>query len=298
MRTQSSPGSGRKRYAAAMLPLFLLGTLLGPASPTAAQETTAPVAAAEPAPETPAGVQAQDLAATGFMMKCAGCHTIGGGALTGPDLKNAMTYPRQTVWDAIKRMEKSVGPLAGEEVDSLTDFLLSPEAGARLVAQRKQVQMREAASLEPASAEKGRALFFGSTAFSNGGVACGACHQAGGRGGNMAASLEDAFTRLGEQPLLATAENPGFPVMRAIYTSHPVVKQESVHLVKFLEEVSKEPARPAAVPLLMIGGLGAVAVLLLLGKASGARAAGTRARLVAGANSRNARGHQRRRASQ
>jgi len=240
--------------------------------------TPAPDVAAQPAPEPAPAV---DVAAAAYAMKCMGCHTIGGGALSGPDLKSAATYPRQTVLDGIKRMEKSVGPISDEELTTLTDFLLAPDAAARIDAHRQQVQMREAASMAPPNAALGRALFSGRTAFANGGAACAACHQAGGRGGNMAVSLEDAFTRMGAQPLQATTEAPGFPVMRAIYTPRPVTKQEAIHVVKYLEEVSATPAPPARIPMHLAGIGGTVVVLVLLGKSTARRVTGTRARMVA-----------------
>lgn len=245
-----------------------------------AEVAAAPVVPTEAAPQV-------DQGAAAYALKCMGCHTIGGGALTGPDLKNSATYPRQTVIDAIKRMEKNVGPLSEPDVTLYADFLLAADAAERLAAHREQIQMREAASMAPPDARQGEALFFGRTAFANGGVSCAACHQAGGRGGNLAVSLEDAFTRLGAQPLQATAEAPGFPVMRAIYTPLPVTKQEALHLVKYLEEVSADPAPPSKVSLHVAGIGGTVLVLVLLGKSTRRRVAGTRARLVADACRRN-----------
>lgn len=244
----------------------------------------APEVAAEPAPVAAPPV---DAAAAAYAMKCMGCHTIGGGVLSGPDLKNSAGYPRQTVIDAIKRMEKNVGPLSDADVTLFTDFLLAVDAAERLAAHREQVQMREAASMAPPDARIGEALFFGRTAFANGGAACSACHQAGGQGGNLAVSLEDAFTRLGAQPLQATTEAPGFPVMRAIYTPIPVTKQEAMHVVKYLEEVSARPAPPARVSLHLAGVGGTVLMLVLLGRSTRRRVAGTRARLVADACRRN-----------
>lgn len=267
-------------------------TLLAPWA--IAQEPTAPTAVSGEAqvttatPATPAeAATTVDQAAAAYAMKCMGCHTIGGGALSGPDLKNATNYPRQTVIDAIKRMEKNVGPLSEAEVTQFADFLLAADAAERLAAHREQVQMREAASMAPPDARLGEALFFGRTAFANGGAACAACHQAGGKGGNLAVSLEDAFTRLGAQPLQATTEAPGFPVMRAIYTPLPVTKQEAMHVVKYLEAISADPAPPSGVSLHLAGLGGTALVLVLLGKSTAKRVAGTRTRLVADACRRN-----------
>jgi len=285
---------------------FLLGlagavvmlTAIAEEMPAAGTDTTA-VPAGETAPAAPpeqaAATEPEDAVAVVYMLKCMGCHTIGGGALSGPDLKASAGYPRQTVVDAIVRMEKNVGPMAPEEVQQLTDFLLDPAAADRLKAQQQKAALKEAASLEPASAEKGRALFFGHKGFEAGGIGCAACHQAGGRGGNLAASLEDSYTRLGEPSLLATTQNPGFPVMRAIYADKPVSRQEAVHIAKYLEEVSESPSPPASVPLHLAGFAGTVLVMGLLGKATHKRAAGTRARMVAEAQRRaNRRVHSRR----
>jgi mono/diheme cytochrome c family protein len=271
-----------------------------PAAPAVAEalsETAAVDAAPEAAPEPApvAAAETPDASAVAYMQKCMGCHSIGGGALSGPDLKNSAGYPRQTVVDAVKRMEKNVGPLSDTDVASLTDFLLDPKAGERLQAYQQMAAMQEAASLEPPNAAIGRDLFLGSRGFQNRGLACAACHQAGGRGGNLAASLEDSFTRLGEPSLMATSQSPGFPVMRAIYADRTVTKQEAMHLTKFLEEISAEPAPPANVPLHVAGVAGTVAVMLLLGGATHKRAAGTRKRMVAEAQRRtNRRGDSRR----
>lgn len=276
----------RRRHRAVWgLGLILLATWVSaqePPAPTPAvpEVAAAPAVAAEAA-------SPEDQAAAAYAMKCMGCHTIGGGALSGPDLKNAATYPRQTVIDAIKRMEKNVGPLSEADVTLFSDFLLAVDAADRLAAHRERVQMREAASMAPPDARLGEALFFGRTAFANGGAACAACHQAGGKGGNLAVSLEDAFTRLGAQPLQATTEAPGFPVMRAIYTPLPVTKQEAIHVVKYLEEISANPAPPSRVSLHAVGIGGTVLVLVLLGKLICRRVAGIWARLVADASRRN-----------
>lgn len=293
MRSKSSPPNGFKRY---LLSVVLLGCLSAHAAPEEVPEATVVEAVSPPSDEVPATPAPEsppkptDEAAAIYMMKCMGCHTIGGGMLSGPDLKIVSGYPRQTVWDGVKRMEKNVGPLDDAEVDTLTDFLLSPDAATRLEVHRDQARMLETASMAPPNAEIGRALFLGSKTFENGAASCAACHQAGGRGGNLAVSLEDAYTRLGEQPLLATTESPGFPVMRAMYTPRPVTRQEAMHIVKFLEEVSKEPASPTRIPMHLAGIGGSIVVMVLLGKSTSKRAAGTRARMVADAVRQSDRG--------
>jgi mono/diheme cytochrome c family protein len=259
-------------------------------SPTANTDTLTPQALGS-APVDGLPGEAADLAVQLFQRKCIGCHTIGGGALSGPDLKPVATWPRAPLETAIIRMEKSVGPLSPDEVARIADYLLAPDAAERLKSEQERVAMQQAATLEPASPGTGRALFHGERAFAQGGMACSACHVAGARGGTLAASLTDSGTRLGEASLMSTIESPGFPIMRAIYTHHPVSKQEATHLVAYLEELSQEPARQAAaIPLHAIGLAGALAFLASVGWLYRRGPAGTRARLVAMSRSKTRRG--------
>jgi cytochrome c2 len=248
-------------------------------------------AAAEPPQE--------DLAADFYLSRCAGCHTIGEGELSGPDLLPATGWPAPDLAKAVERMEKNVGPMTGDEVASLVELLQDSEVKPRLSAARERQVMEMAATLEPASPAAGEELFHGGRAFANGGVACSACHRAGGpgrvRGGTLAADLTDAATRLGEPALISAAESPGFPLMRASYASHPVTRQEAIHLAAYLEEVDEETgdgraaiaAAPNTAAWIGWGGTGAAALFLaamvLLYRG---RNRGVRARLVRQAHQR------------
>lgn len=250
--------------------ILLLGSFALLEGTSYAQDTAPP----------PSAAPVSDAGAAAFLRACAGCHTIGGGALSGPDLKPASAWPRNNLLDAIRRMEKNVGPLTDEKVNVFADLLASADAAARIKSEQDHLALQQTAKLSPASAAIGEQLFLGHRSFSNGGPACVACHQAKGRGGNLAIALEDAFTRLGEAPILSTCENPGFPVMRAVYGAHPVSKQEATHLVKYLETVSQTPAARRMVPIEGVGFVAAMGFLALAGRGYRDRLRGTRARLV------------------
>ena len=66
-----------------------------------------------------------DRQANLFVLKCAGCHTIGGGKLTGPDLIKSTTFPYEDLIKAIKRMEEKVGPMEESEIKGHADFIKS-----------------------------------------------------------------------------------------------------------------------------------------------------------------------------
>lgn len=231
-------------------PVDLVPADEGTGGAAGAVEAAAPVL--PPVPGQPAGENAgaaeealsepaqDDPAADLYLSRCAGCHTIGEGYLSGPDLAPSTEWPAPDLTKAVERMEKNVGPMTDEQVASLVELLKHAELKQRLSAARERQVAEMAATLEPASPAAGEELFHGKRAFGNRGVSCSACHRAGVRGGNLAADLTDSYTRLGEQALISAAENPGFPLMRAAYASHPVTRQEAVHLAAYLERVDEE----------------------------------------------------------
>ena len=173
--------------------------------------------------------------AAAFRETCAGCHTIGGGDLTGPDLNAATQWPRADVRAAVERMQDYTGTLTPQQIDALADFLKDPNVKTRLAAPPKP-----AFDASPAT---GRKLFFGEQKLANGGMPCFACHSAGGRGGSLAADLTLVHQRMGETPLLAATEKPNFPLMKTSYGARPVTAQEAHHLAAFFAEAAKEKPR-------------------------------------------------------
>jgi ubiquinol-cytochrome c reductase cytochrome c subunit len=242
----------------------------------------------DPAPPDPAEAPQADPYAALYLRICAGCHTIGGGPLTGPDLLPSMRWPREDLRVAVKRMEVNVGPMTDEEVDGLTDLLKSPDVQEKLAAASEQRVAEMAASLDPGVPATGRRLFFGERRFANGGVGCFACHAAAGRGGNMARDLTDVHGRMGEQSVRSATEQPAFPMMRAAYGSRPVTAQESAHLAAYFAELTgaaplQPGAQPAAEPTgILHAAAGGFVILVFGGVALLARSrrAGVRSRLV------------------
>lgn len=164
-----------------------------------------------------------------FNDSCTACHTIGGGDGAGPDLMRAAKLPRDDIRKAVVRMQDNVGPLKADQIDALADFLKSkaPAVVAAVAAPPEQ---------KNASAAIGRQLFYGEKAFANRGTPCFACHAVGGRGGNLAVDLTAAYARRGEAALVATAQQPGIPLMKAAYAQHAITAEEAWHLAAFFRE--------------------------------------------------------------
>ncbi|HSN69593.1 MAG TPA: hypothetical protein VLV48_10125 [Thermoanaerobaculia bacterium] len=279
--------------AATAQPLLLILLLAIPAlaqkaaveTSTSAAPASAPPAAIAPGPGTAAAV---DPFAQDFLRLCAGCHTIGGGGLTGPDLLPATSWPREDLRLAVKRMEKNVGPMSDEQVDGLAGLLKKPDLKALLAAAAERRVEEMAATLDPGDPAVGSQLFFGARPLANGGIACFACHTAAGRGGNMARDLTMAHQRLGRPALLSATEKPAFPMMAAAYGTRPVTAQEAAHLAAFLEQTtaSTTPARAAQPQTEALGlahaGAGGMFLIVVAGVAVLARRrrAGVRSRMV------------------
>ncbi|HUJ12693.1 MAG TPA: c-type cytochrome [Thermoanaerobaculia bacterium] len=228
--------------------------------------------------------QAPSEGAKIFNDLCTACHTIGGGALAGPDLATVANRSHDDLAKALKRMEDNVGPLEAGQTEALIALLKSPDAKAQIAALGNPAPAVEISpEQKAASATTGRRLFYGERRFTNGGTPCFGCHAAGGRGGNLAVDLTDIRSKRGEAALVATAANPPFPLMRAIYGAHPVTTQEAWHLLAFLEESAQGPAMARPEPTTSRDGVAAGLTLVVLGGVAltlRSRRAGARSRMV------------------
>lgn len=211
----------------------------------------------------PAGQpQQRDAAASKFMVTCAGCHSLSGAKLNGPDLSHVGAWPEAQLKTAIKRMEQHVGPLADGDVNALAELLRAPSVRERLKAEETQIQAVFMAKLDPANAAIGKELFFGKTPLQNNGVACAGCHAAAGKGGNLGPDLTSAFSRIGETPLTSGIEKAGYKIMEPHYRWRPITKQEAVHITKFLSTLDPKAAQTGRPAFAHVGAGGALAAMI------------------------------------
>jgi mono/diheme cytochrome c family protein len=215
---------------------------------------------------------------------CSACHTIGGGDLVGPDLKN-VTKERPKEWlqqwiAAPDKMIAKKDPVAIEllhkyhdmempnlglsstEIDNLIAFLETGGSGASSGA--------AAAPALTGDADRGKALFTGVARFENGGPPCMACHSTGGigalGGGHLGPDLTDVAKRLGgANGLSAWIAGLPTPTMKAVWSKQPPTPQERADVAAFLSHEVAERSVAAIWQLAGLTGVGAIILLLFAG---------------------------------
>ncbi len=227
-----------------------------------------------------------------FKLNCASCHTIGGGRLTGPDLKGAperrdrdwmirfITDPKAVIdsGDAYARklLEDAKGAvmptlpgmnktLAGKLVDLV-------KAESALEKSRFVGIVMSDRPLTAADVERGRDLFTGRADFQSGAPACNSCHSVrdltGFGGGILGPDLTSAFSRLeGRKALGAWLSSPPSPVMRPIFTKAQLDGEEILPLVAFLQNQATGGDAPLQRPPsleFVLAGLGIAAALFVV----------------------------------
>jgi mono/diheme cytochrome c family protein len=249
--------------------------------------TIAGIWAALPAVANAAGTDAeagQQL----FQEKCVACHTVGKGALVGPDLKG-VTARRPREWleqwiaapDVMLAKKDPVAtsllhqfhdvpmPNPGLSTSDITAILAYLEtAAAQPSAPATEATSAPAVQGNP---EIGKDLFTGVVRFQNGGPPCMACHSGGGigalGGGQLGPDLTTLVARFGGAAAVdAFVAGTPTPTMKAVWSKNPLTTEERASVVAFLAEagVSERPAQ-AIWQLAGLAVLGAVLLLAVAG---------------------------------
>ncbi len=214
------------------------------AKPAAPAGASKPAAAAAGAPPTSASKQ---QAADFFQKSCKACHTIGGGRLVGPDLKD-VTKRKDRVWlekflqnpkamldsgdpYALQLQQDSHGivmPTVSGVTPSMATLLLDmiEEKSGLAAAGGGETGISERPFTE-ADIALGMALFRGERRFSHEGPACISCHTLGTLdgmgGGRLGPDLTMVYERLGGRKAIgAWMSAPATPTMQAVFKQHPL----------------------------------------------------------------------------
>ncbi len=246
-----------------------------------------------------------------FKQNCASCHTIGGGRLTGPDLKNIhLRKDEQWIKDFIsdplavinsndqyakKIVEESRGIIM-PKVGGLTSFITQSLYDFMKEESQKEKSKFSGNTLKdrPVSIDDvllGEKLLIGTLKFKNKGPACISCHHVEGvgflGGGNLGPNLTNVYGELGgKNALAAWLTSPSSETMSPIYKNHPIDDSEVLPLVAFFKEKGKDLSYQKAgvhdFLFMLIGVIGLVVMLILFDLIWGTRLNSVRKRFVKG----------------
>lgn len=209
---------------------------------------------------------AGDPAAAYFRQNCMSCHTIGGGRLVGPDLKDVearkdrawltqfIVNPKQFLDAgdpyAAKLKEESRGAIM-PNISGLDPA--KAEALLVLIAQESKLPKSQFSGLnigdQPFTARdvaNGRAIFHGTARLKNGGPSCLACHSVDRLtslgGGRLGPDLTKVYERMqGRKNLASWLQAPATQTMRPLFVNNSLTNEEIVSLVAYLEDAAKQP---------------------------------------------------------
>jgi mono/diheme cytochrome c family protein len=199
-----------------------------------------------------------------FKQNCSSCHTIGGGRLTGPDLKN-VTRERDRDWLVRfvldpKAMIDSGDSYAQKLLQEARGVVMPTVAGMNRARAEALLDLIEAESQLERSAfagvqvptkpftqediEQGRIIFRGQQRLANGGPACISCHTLHGvaalGGGRLGPDLTTVYERMeGRKGLVAWLTAPATPTMQPLFKPHPMRSEEIISLVAYLEDAAR-----------------------------------------------------------
>ena len=206
-----------------------------------------------------------------FRTRCTSCHTIGGGRLTGPDLKDVVQRANAAGKDrewlirfmldppvmiqsgdpyALKLQSETPGnavmPTQPDMIRPLAISLLDLiEAESKLERSQFAGSAISLTPFTPDDVQLGRELLMGTRPLSNGGPPCMSCHTVAGisllGGGRLGPDLTLVNERLGGPKGLSTwLMTPPTPTMQSVFKTQPLKPGEIHALAAFFDQSAKQ----------------------------------------------------------
>lgn len=227
----------------------------------------------------PAFIRAQQPAEF-FQQNCTSCHTIGGGRLVGPDLKD-VTQRKDRAWlgrflqnpkamidtrdpyalqlqqDARGIVMPAIPGMTADRANALLDFIEAESKSGKAAAAGGISDQ----PFTPVDVAEGRKLFLGVRPFANGGPSCISCHTVGTLGGlgggRLGPDLTLVYERLGGRKAVgAWLTAPATTTMQSVFRRKPLKPEEIPLLLAFFEDAASQGLPADSVSLLKFFMLG------------------------------------------
>lgn len=262
----------------------------------------------------PLSALAQEVALD-FKTNCVSCHTIGGGRLVGPDLKD-VSQRKERAWLARFIVDAAAVLASGDayalRIQSESRGVVMPAApGMNLERAQALLDLIDAESaLEKSQfagvqvserpftikdVQRGREIFLGTRQLTAGGPACVSCHSVKGigvlAGGGLAPELSAVYERLSGRKGLATwLSAPATTTMQSVYEDQPMDATEDIlPLLAYFADLAQDPpesSKASTLIFILLGLAGTAATLMIFDVLWKGRFRGVRRALVE--NSRKA----------
>jgi mono/diheme cytochrome c family protein len=203
-------------------------------------------------------------AADFFRQNCISCHTVGGGRLTGPDLKN-VTQRKEREWlieflqspqamldkgdpYALKLQQEARGVVMpninGMSKDRAQALLGMLDAESKLAKSQFAGMQISDRPFTAYDISEGKTIFLGERRLVNAGPACISCHTVKGNGalggGRLGPDLTRVYERLqGRKNMAAWLFAPATPTMASVFKQHGLKPEEILPLVAFFEDAAR-----------------------------------------------------------
>jgi len=150
----------------------------------------------------------------------------------------------------------------------LTFFLV----GCGSAPEVKIAQPASAEAIANGNADNGQDLFMGYAHFENDGPPCMGCHSVGGNGllggGVIGPNLTDVTEKLSQDEIISFLSNSGTkisPVMKPIFTEHPLTESEQADLITFMQASVGQPESDREIVVFGLSLTGLAAAIAFLG---------------------------------
>ncbi len=264
----------------------------------------------------PAGTARGQAAADFFRANCMSCHTIGGGRITGPDLKD-VSQRKDRAW-LVKFLQNPKGvleagdPYALELQQQARGVIMPTVPGMSAAMAQALLDLIDAESKLPksqfaglgisdapftaAQAAAGERIFLGLQPLAKGGPACVACHTTvavgGLGGGRLGPDLTRVYERLGSRRATGTwLMAPATATMQSVFRQRPLQPEEIIPLLAYIESAAARSQQTEPAPGLnffLLGFGGMILGLVSAGAIWRGRLRGVRGPLVEGQRGRKA----------